>query len=144
MKAWEASNGGARPEPEVLRQLRESGLTQQQIADKYDVSRQAVQYWLRAAGEPPSRRPRSHKRDVLPWTVRGEDHRDSIARALRFWNRHRHGEQLSEGNEREMRHLIDYLDETQTVVDYDRARGFLLRHRRSTDAADEYIRRPTA
>src|SRR4051812_37755299 len=105
--AWAA---GGNPGREILEQLVEDGLTQADIGERYGVKRSTVSYWMQAVGIHRGQAGMNHK-SVLPWNMKAEDHQDGIARALRWYNRDRHGESLSEVQRREMRRLLDYLEQ---------------------------------
>lgn len=136
------------PDDETLRALRRQGLSQTQIAERFNVSRQTVGNWLRGAHLPsrvshfPGSEPVAHK-DILPWTIRGADHQDQIARALRWYNKQQHGDDLTDQQQAGVDRLLDYLEKHGRVVDYTREEGFVLRPRTAgVDADGDIIRRP--
>lgn len=137
--AWKA---GGNPGKETLERLITGGLTQEKIGERYGVTRSTVSYWMRSVGISRGVTGMNHK-EVLPWDMKAADHQDGIARALRWYNRDRHGEELDAMQRREMQRLLTYLERRQVVVDYTREDGFVLRPRDpGLDAPDDVIRRP--
>lgn len=136
------------PDEALLRQMRRDGMSQKDIAAELGVTRQSVANWLAKLNLPtrisriPSVEPRSHKA-ALPWTIRGEDHHDLIARALRWHHAAEQGEDLSPAQQREVDRLTSFLTARDVVVDYDRDKGFILRPRNpDIDDPADIIRRP--
>lgn len=136
------------PDDATLRELRREGLSTTAIAARYGVTRQTASNWLRKAKLPAriSRIPRHEagsRKYMLPWDVKGADHNDQIAKALRAYDKHRKGEPVDQREMNQIARLLAFLGEHNVVVDYNREEGFMFRPRTpGLDADDDIIRRP--
>lgn len=126
------------PDDKTLAQHRKDGWTMRVIADHYGVTPKAVAWALREAGLTGTR-PRYE--DTLPWTVGAAHNQDWEAHMLRELGKKRAGKPAG--------HRGKYLDEwlqgltdRNTVVDYDRERGFFEVPRADTDDPENYVRKP--
>ena len=141
MRPWEADGG---PDDDTLRRLvNVEHKTDREIGDRYGVTRQTVSYWRRRVGLDKARGPMLNHKDYLPWSIRGEDHGDSIAKRLREYSSMKQGKALKEEDQKRLDKFLLFLQEENVVVDYDRERGFMLRRRtRGVDKPGDIIRRP--
>lgn len=135
---------GGSPDEATLRELLRDH-THREIADKYKVTRQTVGYWVKRHGLAGAAQPAKSHKDILPWDIKGEDHHDSIARALRWYNTGRQGEALTPPQQREVDRLMAFVEKNDYVIDYSRELGFHFRKRNpKLDKPDDVIRRPAA
>lgn len=118
----------------LRREMTREQLTQKQVAARYGTTRQAVSLALRTANIVD--RPRESFRPWIPWVVATRDHDDYLMLMLRMHARDRLG--LDVRFRSRLERWREWMDENQTVVDYDRKEGFLLRPRRDGDF--EYTR----
>lgn len=126
------------PDVPRLLQLVDKGMTHQQIADMYGVSRQAVTLKLKGATAP-----RLFRRD-WPWDVQPRHKTGWLYEAISFYMISTTKERPL--TERERQRLAAFMDMLETmpgeyVVDYypDTASGFRLRQRRPDDDAESVI-----
>lgn len=131
---------GRRILPDVARllQLTDRGMTHQQIADLYGVSRQAVTLKLKGAVEP-----RLHRR-AWPWEVEPRHKTGWLYEAVSYYVVSQTKERPLTVRERQrLSSFMDMMDRLSGdfVVDYyaDTAAGFRLRERRATDDPDSLL-----
>lgn len=137
MKPWGAEM--VRPSPDELRLL-SATMTDQEIADRYGVTRPAVAYWRKAAGiskDTPERL--SHKK-FIPWTVAEKDGQHHFARMLRAYSTRQQGKPVRDTESKQLDALLAFLDEEGLVIDYDREKGWGYRRRLPSDTG--IIREP--
>lgn len=138
MKPWGAS--GTRPTDTLLRVMAGT-MTDQEIADKYGVTRPAVIYWRKQAGVSRGLPPRLNHKQFIPWTVAEKDAQHHFARMLRAYSTRQQGKPLRDTEANQLDRLIAHLRTHNLVIDYDRARGWGYRNRRPADG-DGIIREP--
>ncbi|MEU7814053.1 hypothetical protein [Pseudonocardia sp. NPDC049154] len=120
------------PDVPRLLQLVDRGMTHQQIAEMFGVSRQAVTLKLKGATTP-----RVFKRD-WPWEVQPRHKTGWLYEAISFYTVSQTKERpLTERQRQRLTSFLDMLDKLpgDYVVDYfpDTAAGFRLRERRASD-----------
>lgn len=138
------------PTKEQMRGYLELGLSQAQIAAKYEedtgirVSRSAIgmaiaRYDLKSATEAP------RYQDLLPWRVKAEHKMDKHARLLRLEGRRREGKRLSEQELSWVQGWLEYLAEQDAVVTYNprtKQGWWLVKRDPEVDDPKDIIRRP--
>lgn len=138
------------PDATQMRRYLESGLTQQQIADKWEedsgnrCSRSAIGMAISRYGLKSSK-PRPRYADMLPWKLNEEHRMATIARKLRLEQRRREGGKLSDYELEWVQAFINDLEQRDAVVHYNpkTAKGFWLVARDpERDAPGDLIRRP--
>jgi hypothetical protein len=127
------------PSAEVLVEHAEAGMTNQEIAEKYGVTPEAVRQQLVKAGyHRPKVRPSNAY--YIPWRLRGDHVGDTIARRLRSYSKRQQGKPLSASEERLLNDWLEYMEGANPTglplsVHYDRSdpAGFWLEPRRTGD-----------
>lgn len=132
---------GRVPERAALEQLLGAGLTQKQIAERYQVSRSAIAMAISRLGLR-SARPRERYMDTLPWTLSPRHRYDRDAKNLRLEGRRRRGLSLSDEEIQRLTAWRAELDRLNAVIVYDARTesGFYWLPRNESD--DDIIRRP--
>jgi transcriptional regulator with XRE-family HTH domain len=105
------------PTSDVLRQHRAKGMTYDEIAELYGVTKGAVYLRLRDSGQT-STRPDHSK--YIPWTVRTEHAQARPNGMLRLYSRREQGETLPAVKERMLDKWLSELKEADVVVCYHR------------------------
>jgi hypothetical protein len=107
------------PSEVELRQLLREGLTEQEIADKYAMTRGAISYYKRKYNIPKTRTLGVGHKDVLPWTIYGRDHFDGTVRLIRIWSKLQKGEPVARQSDAlRAQEFVHWLVEKDLVVDY--------------------------
>lgn len=115
--------------PELIK-LTEAGKSHEEIADMYNTTRQAVSMKIRRAMG-------SGATTLLPWKVAVEHaHRSTIYGAAVAYAKWKvHGQQVDANEKREAGLLEKVAADINSVLIYDRERGFQWRSRRRTDTS---------
>jgi hypothetical protein len=107
------------PSETDLRKMLREGLTEQEIADKYGMTRGAISYYKRKYNIPRTRQLGVGHKDFLPWTIYGEDHFDGTVRLLRWYSKLQKGEPVSRLSDAvRAEEFVNWLIEKDLVVDY--------------------------
>lgn len=124
----------------LLRQGVPDGQIREVLEDHHGitVSEQAIAARRRRLELPPATEVHRYS-DLIPWRVRKADTNRHPVIMLRALGRQRAGRPLSQARRAELRNWIDARERTQTVVTYDRERGFRYVPRRADDVG--YSRR---
>lgn len=139
MQPWQANSG---PDEDTLRELVRSGLSSREIAERYGVRRQTVDYWKGRIGLVKKSTHLSHKA-YLPWEVKAADANDFIARALRGYSTLQQGHPVTPAVQAQVDKLLKYLEEENGVVVYDRETGFgFVKRDKKLDKPGAVIRYP--
>lgn len=127
------------PHEVVLDLIQHQGLSTQEVADRYGVTRPAVSYCLRQNHVVA---PRAPMRYDMPWRVRVEHNNDPLIRKVRLWMRSRMpGVELRPDQQAALDQFLAHLERIQRVVAYNPESGFLLVPRMDSDG-DQIIRWP--
>ena len=118
------------PDPDEIRRMLERGKTQQQIADEYGTTKQAVSYHVRGR----NLRPAPPRYDAyVPWQLRPEHRNSHTIHMLRAYARRTNGLELNPVEAKRLEGFIRRLEKLDAVVDYapdDYEAGFALVPRR--------------
>lgn len=137
------------PTSDVLRKHRSDGMTYQEIADMYGVTKGAVYWQLRDAGLAKARPDHSK---YLPWTVKTEHAHARPAMMLRLLSRREQGDKIPDVKARMLDKWLGEVKAADVVVCYNRdmapnpanptTGGFYYSKRRPTDG-DNLVRETT-
>ncbi|MFF0481091.1 hypothetical protein [Streptomyces sp. NPDC004435] len=105
------------PSSDILRSHRAKGLTYDEIAELYGVTKGAVYLQLRDSKQT-SKRP-DHKR-FIPWVVRTEHSQARPATMLRYYSRREQGDEIPPVKERMLDKWLAEIKEANVVVCYNR------------------------
>lgn len=108
------------PSSDVLRQLREKGMTYEEIGEQYGVTKGAVYWQLSNAGAVKARPDHSK---YLPWTVKSEHTHAKPANMLRLHSRREQGDAIPEVKARMLDKWLSELEAADVVVCYSRDMG---------------------
>lgn len=128
------------PGDEVVRLVREEGVSTRELAGRYGVTRQAVQYCLRANGVELAPAAAGYVKLDLPWKVRVEHNWSYEIRMLRALARVDAGLPVREDERRQADAWAEKIRREGNVVSYHPDMGFQLVPRQPSDG-DELVRR---
>lgn len=134
------------PDVTVLLELKDGGMDNKLIGQKYGVTSEAVRLALKRAGYQ-SEKLRTNHQHYLPWRIRADHTHDVIARRLRAYSKRQQGGTLPEDEARKLAAWEDFMNGGNPhgiplSVHYDRrdAEGFWLSPREPGDR--DYIHPP--
>ncbi len=105
------------PDSGTLKKHREAGMSYDEIAERYGVTRGAVYQRLRAI--PGVVTPRRDHKSLIPWTVKVEHQYEYPAMMLRLLGRELRGEPIPEDKDRMLQKWKHQMKSAGCVVDYD-------------------------
>ena len=97
------------PSDARMRELHEEGLTNQQIASRYGVTREAVRQKFARMGLDRGPRRADHRR-FLPWRMRAQHQQDVLARRLRELSKREQGFPLTDTENRNLDEWLAFME----------------------------------
>lgn len=134
------SRSSSLPPLDELVRLRDSGLSQAQIAARFNVSRSAVSLAF-VRGNETTQRPRYV--DALPWSPIKPEHNNQYPRTmLRMWARRESGETLSVSQSQRLESFERSLRQADEVITYEPDGGGFVRVKARIGVDTGLIRKP--